>query len=93
MSIAFVHGAGRGGRQAWPCQFDLASSSTSDAIWLDWTDAAEPSKPLPDDLVASQVDVLLAGADQPLDVLAHSHGAVAALLAAQDSAESVWTEG
>ncbi|WP_298457649.1 alpha/beta fold hydrolase [uncultured Cellulomonas sp.] len=89
MPMVYVHGAGRGGSQAWPCQLDLASSSSSEAIWLDWQDAAEPTASVVKDLVASQVNALLTCADKPLDVLAHSQGAVAALLAAQDFAQPV----
>lgn len=89
MSMAFVHGAGRGGRQAWPRQLDLATSSLSEAVWLDWQDEAEPSGSLGGDLVGLQVDALLTCADKPVDVVAHSQGAVAALLAAQDPAQPV----
>lgn len=89
MSIAFVHGAGRGGRQAWPAQLDLVDSASLEATWLDWPDVAHPGGPVGDDVVLSQVDALLACASGPLDVLAHSHGAVAALLVAQGVARPV----
>ncbi|GAA4975620.1 alpha/beta hydrolase [Kineococcus glutinatus] len=82
MTVVFVHGAGRGGRGAWPAQQNLPGDPAA-AVWLDWPDAEITGAASGGDLTRAQVDALLTCADEPLDVVAHSHGAVAALLAAR----------
>ena len=81
VTIVFVHGAGRGGKDAWPAQQGLIDETA--ATWLDWPDASGGDMSAPRDLMTDQVETLLAHVDEPIDVVAHSHGAVAALLAAQ----------
>ncbi|PRY11509.1 alpha/beta fold hydrolase [Kineococcus rhizosphaerae] len=81
MVAIFLHGAGRGGPDAWPTQRDLPDFA--DAVWLDWREQEAAAGPPAADFVDHQVEAVLARAGGDLDVVAHSGGAVAALLAAQ----------
>lgn len=82
MITVFVHGAGRGGAAAWPLQQQLPAAC-GERVWLDWLDelagTAHPAMPNP---VEAQAATVLRALTQPGNVAAHSHGAVAALLAA-----------
>jgi pimeloyl-ACP methyl ester carboxylesterase len=84
----FVHGAGRDGPAAWPLQ--QRQEALGERFWLDWpeerTDSNRPATP---DLVERQVEAMLGVLEAPGNVVAHSHGAVAALLAAERSPASV----
>jgi pimeloyl-ACP methyl ester carboxylesterase len=83
MTTVFVHGAGRGGVDAWPLQ-QHATADLGSCVWLDWPDgAASPAGPFAPNLVEFQVEALLEALTAPGNVVAHSHGAVAALAAAE----------
>ncbi|WP_104430972.1 hypothetical protein [Kineococcus xinjiangensis] len=83
MVTIFVHGAGRGGAAAWSAQRD--APGFAGAVWLDWREQVTTPGPLAADFVDSQLEAILARAWTSLDVVAHSGGALAALLAAQRS--------
>lgn len=84
--IVFVHGAGGFGAAAWPKQHGLALAY--DALFLKRHGFDAAAEPLPTDFDADR-DIVLEALGSGGHVVAHSQGAIAAMMAAVDRPELV----
>jgi pimeloyl-ACP methyl ester carboxylesterase len=85
-TVVFVHGAGRAGDKAWPAQRHLGSEFRLEFIERVGYRAKEDS--LPTDFSGDVARVLAALGDGG-HIVAHSYGAIAAIMAAQERPDAV----
>lgn len=84
--MVFVHGPGRFGAAAWPHQHRLAGKY--DCLFLRRHGFAPTAAPLPTDFQAD-MHIVLANLGEGGHVVAHSHGAISAMMAAVERPDLV----